>query len=467
MKPFRFWVQTALPLVYDDSLSYYELLCKVVSYINATISDVSSLSQSFTELKSYVDNYFDNNLKDELNEKLDQMAEDGTLAEIMDEYYGNLKGRVDTLDLRTTEMGQDIFRMQQQIARLGAVPKNLLILGDSYGTGGGGGISTTPWPVLVGEALHDNYNAVYRNFSRSAAGFGRGGGTYETDPETGLNFCDVLNYAANSMSINERGLVDTIVVGGGVNDTGDNVQTYIAGGMRRFAEIVADKFPNARVYILGVSFTNNPVTRNALINVVYRRYYWTSRTIGFTYIPCYYEFLNYRSQISADDEVHLTQAGQNTVADAAVQALLGGSASSALGVRYAFTGVLPGISFAAEQFLIVAFTPSQVSLDTAIDISSQWVKLGEITTNMINGSNDSLPNYFTLPCAIRHVVNGVTAWSTANLTCQFKHITENNTAVELWVRNISNFTDGALTTFSGVNAIIPSGAPIVLPASND
>ena len=33
MKPFRFWVQTALPLVYDDSLSYYELLCKVIDYI--------------------------------------------------------------------------------------------------------------------------------------------------------------------------------------------------------------------------------------------------------------------------------------------------------------------------------------------------------------------------------------------------------------------------------------------------
>ena len=28
---FRFWCQTVLPLVYDDSLSYYELLNKVVN----------------------------------------------------------------------------------------------------------------------------------------------------------------------------------------------------------------------------------------------------------------------------------------------------------------------------------------------------------------------------------------------------------------------------------------------------
>ena len=35
---FRFWCQTVLPLVYDDSLSYYELLNKVVVYLNNTIS---------------------------------------------------------------------------------------------------------------------------------------------------------------------------------------------------------------------------------------------------------------------------------------------------------------------------------------------------------------------------------------------------------------------------------------------
>ena len=40
---FRFWCQKVLPLVYDDSLSYYELLCKVVDYLNNTIDDVNTL----------------------------------------------------------------------------------------------------------------------------------------------------------------------------------------------------------------------------------------------------------------------------------------------------------------------------------------------------------------------------------------------------------------------------------------
>ena len=43
---FRFWCQKVLPLVYDDSLSYYELLCKVVNYLNNTIADVNTLKAS-------------------------------------------------------------------------------------------------------------------------------------------------------------------------------------------------------------------------------------------------------------------------------------------------------------------------------------------------------------------------------------------------------------------------------------
>lgn len=34
---FRFWCQKILPAVYDDSLSYYELLCKVIKKLNEVI----------------------------------------------------------------------------------------------------------------------------------------------------------------------------------------------------------------------------------------------------------------------------------------------------------------------------------------------------------------------------------------------------------------------------------------------
>lgn len=62
--PLRFWCQKVLPLVYDDSLSYYELLCKVVDYINNLIetdndiiSDMDSMKSDLAVVKDFVDNF--------------------------------------------------------------------------------------------------------------------------------------------------------------------------------------------------------------------------------------------------------------------------------------------------------------------------------------------------------------------------------------------------------------------------
>lgn len=48
---FKFWCQKVLPLVYDDSLSYYEILCKVVDYINKLIDDDKAIISNVNELK--------------------------------------------------------------------------------------------------------------------------------------------------------------------------------------------------------------------------------------------------------------------------------------------------------------------------------------------------------------------------------------------------------------------------------
>ena len=49
---FKFWCQKVLPLVYDDSLSYYEILCKVVDYINKLIDDDKAIIENVNELKN-------------------------------------------------------------------------------------------------------------------------------------------------------------------------------------------------------------------------------------------------------------------------------------------------------------------------------------------------------------------------------------------------------------------------------
>lgn len=61
---FRFWCYKVLPLVYDDSLSYYEILCKVVDYINNLIetdkvqnADIQNLKQHLEEVQKWIDNF--------------------------------------------------------------------------------------------------------------------------------------------------------------------------------------------------------------------------------------------------------------------------------------------------------------------------------------------------------------------------------------------------------------------------
>lgn len=50
LREFRFWANKVLPLVYDDSLSYYEVLCKVVDYINKMIENEAFLYEEYSEL---------------------------------------------------------------------------------------------------------------------------------------------------------------------------------------------------------------------------------------------------------------------------------------------------------------------------------------------------------------------------------------------------------------------------------
>ena len=61
---FKMWCQKVLPLVYDDSLSYYEVLCKVVDYINNLIesdkeivNDLNQLNDDMKYVMEYIENF--------------------------------------------------------------------------------------------------------------------------------------------------------------------------------------------------------------------------------------------------------------------------------------------------------------------------------------------------------------------------------------------------------------------------
>jgi hypothetical protein len=100
--PFVTFVASAVPMVFDNSMSYYEALCALWKWLQDDVIDVINHNAGVTEdyiefdketrelfiqLKSYVDTYFDNlDVQEEINNKLDAMVADGTLQEIITNY---------------------------------------------------------------------------------------------------------------------------------------------------------------------------------------------------------------------------------------------------------------------------------------------------------------------------------------------------------------------------------------------
>lgn len=69
--PFRFWCQKVLPLVYDDSLSYYELLCKVVHKLNELAENQNNLSEDIKQVAKDL-----NDFKDKVPGMIEQKVEE-------------------------------------------------------------------------------------------------------------------------------------------------------------------------------------------------------------------------------------------------------------------------------------------------------------------------------------------------------------------------------------------------------
>ena len=92
--PFVRYVASTIPMVFDNSLSYYEALGALAKSLQDTV-DVVNNNGTVTEeyiqftkdMKEYMDHYFDNlDVQAEINNKLDQMAASGELGELIGAY---------------------------------------------------------------------------------------------------------------------------------------------------------------------------------------------------------------------------------------------------------------------------------------------------------------------------------------------------------------------------------------------
>lgn len=107
--PFKGWVIQNFPFIEEDfdAITEYQLYCKIVEYLNKVIYNELLLEESdnelidaFNELKNYVDNL---DIQEEVNNKLNEMAIDGTLEHIInEEIFTELNNKVENLETKTS-----------------------------------------------------------------------------------------------------------------------------------------------------------------------------------------------------------------------------------------------------------------------------------------------------------------------------------------------------------------------------
>ena len=87
---FTNYIYKAIPYAFDESMSYYETLCGVLSLLKTQIEVINNNADLIAELENFTMNYFNNlNVQQEINHKLDEMVEDGTFDEIINDKLFN------------------------------------------------------------------------------------------------------------------------------------------------------------------------------------------------------------------------------------------------------------------------------------------------------------------------------------------------------------------------------------------
>lgn len=236
LKPFTKFIYTigVLPTSYLMSMTYEEQLIWLCNYLTQTIiptinnnaEAVKEVQDLVTELQDYINNYFDNlNVQEEINNKLDEMAENGTLAEIIEDYatIPELTNRVTSLENNEkTEM---------------------IVIGDSFSSRTYLQSEYQLWCEIVAQRL----NLTLHNYADPGAGFLNAG------DERQSTFITQINEASSDASFNNN-KVKYIFIMGGLNDLRYYSSNSIGAYTQAYNQLcitARNTFPTAKIIYLG------------------------------------------------------------------------------------------------------------------------------------------------------------------------------------------------------------------------
>lgn len=315
----RFWCQKVLPLVYDDSLSYYELLCKVVEKLNECVDLSNKIASDWDDLK--------NTALKLIIEYVDEQINNGTIGTIIDEAvsknYSELETKINnvnnSLNSFENETKDNFNDMNSRISSL-ATNLNILqnrkyiFIGDSWSIQYGS--NSYGWMVRLGMLLNIE-NSDQHYYGAGGYGFVSSGGLFSTLLENAIN--DI-----NTSS--KRNEITDIVVLGGINDRG---KSGIASAITSFCKTCKNYFPNAKVWIGCLGWGLNYAQAYTIGSTSYRDYVFgaTSNFIGNS-VYMKTEWLAHDYRYFQNEGFHLNDSGIDEVVINLYNILMGGNPQS-------------------------------------------------------------------------------------------------------------------------------------------
>lgn len=292
---FTNYIYKAIPLAFDESMSYYETLCGLRSYLQDTVipalnnnaDAIIEVQNLMTELQNYVDNYFDNlDVQEEINNKLDEMVEDGTLENIINqEIFSDINTSIDILESNRT-----------------------VVIGDSYLRGDHNGISAVNgWGHYFKTATNLS-DADFFSFAEGGAGFVKTG-------DSGHTFKTLLQ--ANINTITDKNTIKNVIICGGCNDREQNYNSLVTA-ISDMVYYCKQQFTNANVYVgmIGnnASISDETYRRNVILRSLnaYKQciYYGAKYLTGVEYLMHNYSYYD------DTDNTHPTQEGYRLIGKA-------------------------------------------------------------------------------------------------------------------------------------------------------
>lgn len=292
MSPFITFCQHVIPLSYDESLSYYETLCALRNYVgqmveavNNNADAVTELQNKFTELQNYVDNYFKNlDVQEEINTKLDEMATDGTLENIINEQifgeindkidnnYNDLNGKIQTntesiqtntsnietnkqsIETNASNIEKNTEAINQINEKLKVTNKYIAVIGDSW---------TDPNNTADRDGGKDWATLMQPLVKETIINKASSGGGFSLDKRFDTQMQEIID---DEDVPNED--ITMIIIYGGVNDMDRSNYTNLKNGCISLLDLIARNCPNAKTYLCFYNHPNRGIKKSDIDAVV-------------------------------------------------------------------------------------------------------------------------------------------------------------------------------------------------------